>query len=64
MSPYFWDRTLGPVDIFDATGEYVGTLPPDRPWPAAFASGERILALETDELGVQRVVVYRIRRGQ
>jgi hypothetical protein len=52
----------GPVDIFDATGQYIGTLPPDAPWPAAFGPGEQILALESDDLSIQHVVVYRVRR--
>ena len=56
------ERT-GPVDIFDDTGEYVGTLPAETPWPLAFGSDDRILVLETDELDVQRVVVYSIVRN-
>ena len=56
------DQT-GPIDIFDDTGEYAGTLPPTTPWPLAFRSSDRMLALETDELDVQSVVVYRIVRN-
>ena len=54
---------VGPVDVFDNAGEYVGTLPPATPWPLAFDAGDGILALETNELGVQSVIVYRIRRN-
>jgi hypothetical protein len=51
------------VDVFDNTGEYVGTLPPTTPWPPAFGASDEILTLATNELGFQSVVVYRIRRN-
>jgi 6-bladed beta-propeller len=54
---------VGPVDVFDATGEYVGTLPAESPWPVDFGPSNRILVLEKDELDVPRVAVYRIREG-
>lgn len=54
---------LGPVDVFDGEGEYVSTLPPTTPWPLSFSGSDRILTLETDALGVQRVVVYAIQRN-
>lgn len=53
----------GPVDMFDDTGEYIGTLPPTTPWPLAFAGRDRIIALEMDDSNVQSVVVYRIHRN-
>lgn len=53
----------GPVDVFDETGEYVGTLSSDMPWPLDFAANDRFLALETNEFDVQRVVVYEVRRN-
>jgi len=52
----------GPIDIFDDTGEYVGTLPAATPWPLAFGSDNRMLVLKTDDLDVQRVLVYSIVR--
>jgi hypothetical protein len=53
----------GPIDIFDSTGEYAGTLPIATPWPLAFGSNNRMLVLKSDDLDVQRVVVYRIVRN-
>jgi hypothetical protein len=53
----------GPIDVFDATGEYVGTLPSSTPWPVDFGSSDSIVVLEEDEMGVQFAVVYRIRGG-
>lgn len=49
----------GPVDVFDGTGTYLGTMPGEVPWPAAVAPDGRILAVERDELGVEYVVIYR-----
>jgi len=56
-------QEVGPIDVFDATGAYVGTLPPESPWPVDFGPRNLILALEKDELDILRVVVYRIRQG-
>lgn len=53
----------GPIDVFDPTGEYIGTLPPGTPWPVDFGPGDSILVLEEDGLGVQFAVVYRVRKG-
>jgi hypothetical protein len=50
------------VDILDESGEYLGTLPPGSPFPAAFLPDGRIVVKEVDELGVERVVVYRVHR--
>jgi hypothetical protein len=50
-----------PIDVFAADGSYVGTLPAVTPFPAAFLSGDRLAAIETDALDVARVVVYEIR---
>lgn len=50
----------GPVDVFDADGTYLGTLPPDAPYPVAFASATRFAAVYTDEFDVPRVAVYRV----
>jgi hypothetical protein len=53
-------KDTGPIDVFDKTGEYLGTLPEGTPWPSAFGPAGRILVLEEDELGVQQVVVYEV----
>lgn len=50
----------GPIDVFDETGVYLGTLPPDAPYPVAFASASRFAATYTGELGIPHVAVYRI----
>jgi hypothetical protein len=49
----------GGVDLLDARGRYLGTLPG---WevPAAFSPRGRAAYIRTDELGVQRVAVVRI----
>lgn len=52
----------GPIDVFDSSGRYQGTLPEDFPWPAVFLSEERIAAVQVDALEVQRLVVYQLRR--
>jgi hypothetical protein len=49
----------GLIDVFDRDGRYVGTLPPNTPWPAAIGH-RRIAVLESDPDGVQSVVVYKI----
>lgn len=52
----------GPIDLFDATGAYVGTAPPDTPFPLAFLDADRFAAAEVDATDVERVAVYRILR--
>jgi hypothetical protein len=53
-----------PIDVRDATGAYIGTLPGESPFPALFRSADEIIAVETDEADVPHVSVYRIRRGK
>ncbi|MGD2152750.1 MAG: 6-bladed beta-propeller [Gemmatimonadales bacterium] len=53
----------GPIDVFDRTGAYVGTLPEDAPFPLVFLSESRMGASERDEFDVERLVVYRVDRG-
>lgn len=50
------------IDLFDAGGAYLGTLPPGSPFPAAFFPDGRIAAIERDDMDIQRVVVYRVVR--
>lgn len=52
-----------PIDVLDATGAYVGTLPGDSLFPALFRGPDEIVTVETDDLALPHVVVYRIRRG-
>lgn len=52
-----------PTDVFDAEGTYLGTLGPEAPYPTAFLSPDHVLDVETDDLDLQYVVVYRIGRG-
>lgn len=49
----------GPIDIVTPQGRYVGTLTGVR-LPSAFSARGRIAYVETDELGVARVVVQRL----
>jgi hypothetical protein len=50
------------IDVMDATGAYVGTLPAESPFPALFRGGDEIITVERDELDRPLVVVYRIHR--
>ena len=49
-----------PTDLFTPSGQYMGTLPPGSPFPAAFTPDGGIVVVERDELDVPRVVVYRL----
>jgi hypothetical protein len=49
------------IDIFDANGDFMGTLPAGSPLPAAFLSDTRIVTVVKDELDVERIVVREIR---
>ena len=49
------------VDIFTATGDLVGALPPESPFPASFAGPNRMLAIGSDEFG-STLAMYRIDR--
>lgn len=49
----------GPIDVFRADGEYLGTLPPGAPMPIGFAPDGRALTVETDEMDVERLVIGR-----
>ena len=48
-----------PIDVFDRDGIYLGTLPDGSPYPVA-VTGDRIATIETDEMDVDRLAVYRI----
>jgi hypothetical protein len=48
------------VDVFDADGVYLGTLPPESPFPVAFLPDGRFLALRRDEMDLDRIVIYRV----
>jgi hypothetical protein len=51
-----------PIDVLDPAGVYVGTLPAGSPFPATFQPDGSLIAIATDELDVQRIVVYRVIR--
>jgi hypothetical protein len=50
------------IDILDATGAYIGTLPSQSPFPTIFRNSDEIVTVEPDELDVPHVKVYRIAR--
>ncbi len=51
----------GPTDIFTGEGEYMGTLPPDRPGrPEAFGPGGLMAFHERDDLDVPVIRVVRL----
>ena len=55
-----WDNE-GPIDVFGADREYVGTLAPGAPgMPAAFGPDGLVVFWELDEFDVARVVVRRL----
>ena len=52
----------GPIDVFNADHEYLGTLPAgDPPMPAAFGPAGLVVHLERDEFEVPTLVVSRSR---
>jgi len=52
------------IDVLAADGGYIGTLPPTAPFPVAVLSGSRIAVIVTDELDVDRLVIYRVSTGR
>lgn len=54
----------GPTDVFDAGGRYVGTLPSTAPFPVLFLGEDRVVAIESDDFDVRRLVVYDVARGR
>jgi hypothetical protein len=45
------------IDLFDPTGAYLGTLPPDTPFPVLLMPGGRMAVIEKDEFDVARLVI-------
>ncbi|HKJ93758.1 MAG TPA: hypothetical protein VJ957_11385 [Longimicrobiales bacterium] len=57
------DAKDAPIDVFDATGAYVGTLPEGTAFPAVFLPGGGVGVVSEDSLEVQRLVVESVVRG-
>ena len=60
--PVFWREPVR-YDVFELDGTYLGVVaPPDEftPWVHPVFDGDHVWAVTRDELGVQRVVRYRI----
>ena len=53
----------GPIDVLTPDGRYLGSYPAGTPMAAAFGPGGLVAVLETDELGMQTVVVQRVAGG-
>jgi hypothetical protein len=51
------------IDVFDPDGVYLGTLPPDAPFPAAFTREGHPVVVERDDFDLPYLVVYRVERG-
>lgn len=49
-----------PIDVYDARGDYAGTLPASTPFPVTFLSANRMASIEVDELDVSRLVIHHI----
>lgn len=55
-------RAAAGVDVYAADGEYLGTLAGSVPYPVAALPGNRMAGIVTDEVDVDRLVVYRVHR--
>ncbi len=53
----------GPIDIFDATGAYLGTLPEGSRMPLVLLPGGRAALALKDEADVERIEVVQVRRN-
>jgi len=51
------------IDVIGSDGEYLGTLSPDARFPIGFTAAGHVLLLDTDELDVMRLGVYRVERN-
>jgi hypothetical protein len=59
------DEGASRIDVFAASGEYLGTLPPGSPSPVAFAGGAtdyRVVSIRSEEAGGDAIVIHRIVR--
>lgn len=54
------DDDVTRIDVFAPDGAYLGTLPADAPFPAAFRGSDEIVSVERDDLDRPIVVVQRI----
>jgi hypothetical protein len=59
---WVFDEERRLVDVFDPAGSYLGTLPPNAPWPLEFTPEGHVVAKEKDDMDVERVVVFEVRR--
>ena len=50
------------VDVFSSDGGYLGTLPPDSPYPIGFGSQSRLLAVGKGFSGTPILRMYRVRK--
>jgi len=56
------DGTPEPIDVFDPTGAYLGTLPEGTPFPLLLLPDGRVAYAEKDALDVERLVIARVER--
>lgn len=52
-----------PIDVFDPSGAYLGTLPAGTPFPLLILPDGRIVFEDKDALDVERLVIARVERG-
>lgn len=50
------------IDVFDTSGEYLGTLPDGTPMPIGFVDGEHYLTIDLDSSDVPRLSRWRLTR--
>ncbi|MGQ0816044.1 MAG: 6-bladed beta-propeller [Gemmatimonadota bacterium] len=50
------------IDVFNAVGKHLGTLPPNTPFPIGFVNANRYVAIRKGELDENEVVIYDILR--
>jgi hypothetical protein len=52
----------GPIDVFDPTGAYLGTLPSTFPFPLHVRTDGRLLYAEKDSLDIERLAIGEVVR--
>jgi hypothetical protein len=50
----------GMIDVFDPSGEYIGTLPQGSQLPIGFTASGDVVLVERDDLDVERVVIAEV----
>jgi hypothetical protein len=59
-----WDvrADSGAIDVFDARGAYIGTLPPEFPFPLRFTPAGDLVTAQRNEMDVEWLEILRVER--